>query len=113
VLYDKGPWDARLAWSWRSRYLATTTGNGTSGTYTLNGAATATTYALPVYGAAFGSLDGSVSYKVNDHLKLQASAANMTNTIARTEMEILRGVFENRSWFISDRRYELAAHLSF
>jgi iron complex outermembrane receptor protein len=113
LLYDKGPWDARLAWSWRSRYLATTTGNGTSGTYTLNGAATATTYALPVYGAAFGSLDGSVSYKVNDHLKLQASAANMTNTIARTEMEILRGVFENRSWFISDRRYELAAHLSF
>ena len=113
LLYDKGPWDARLAWSWRSRYLATTTGNGTSGSYTMNGASATTTYALPVYGAAFGELDASISYKVNDHLKVQFSAANLTNTIARTEMEILQGVFENRSWFVSDRRYEGALHLSF
>ncbi len=113
VLYDKGPWDARLAWSWRSRYLATTTGNGTSGTYTMNGATAATSYALPVYGAAYGELDASASYKINDHLKVQVSAANLTNTVARTEMEILQGVFETRSWFVSDRRYEAALHLSF
>ncbi len=113
LLYDKGPWDARLAWSWRSRYLATTTGNGTSGTYTMNGATSSTTYALPVYGAAFGEMDASASYKVNDHLKLQFAAANLTNTIARTEMEILQGVFENRSWYVSDRRYELSLHLSY
>jgi TonB-dependent receptor len=111
LLYDKGPWDARLAWSWRSRYLATTTGNGTSGTYSLNGVST--TYALPVYGAAYGEMDASASYKINDHFKVQFSAANLTNTNARTEMEILQGVFENRSWYVSDRRYELALHVSY
>jgi TonB-dependent receptor len=113
LLYDRGPWDARVAWSWRSRYLATTTGNGTSGNYTINGATSSTTYALPVYGAAYGELDASASYKFNDHFKVQFSAANLTNTIARTEMEILQGVFENRSWYVSDRRYELALHVSY
>jgi TonB-dependent receptor len=113
LLYDKGPWDARLAWSWRSRYLATTTGNGTSGSYSISGNSSLTTYALPVYGAAYGELDASASYKINDHFKVQFSAANLTNTIARTEMEILQGVFENRSWFVSDRRYEVALHVSY
>jgi TonB-dependent receptor len=113
LLYDKGPFDARLAWSWRSRYLATTTGNGTTGTYYIGGSSTQTSYSLPVYGAAYGELDASASYKINDHFKLQFSAANLTNTIARTEMEILQGVFENRSWYVSDRRYELALHVSY
>ncbi len=113
LLYDKGPWDARLAWSWRSRYLATTTGNGTTGSYAISGTSGLTTYALPVYGSAYGELDASASYKVNDHFKLQVSAANLTNTIARTEMEILQGVFENRSWYVSDRRYEVALHVSY
>jgi TonB-dependent receptor len=113
LLYDKGPWDARLAWSWRSRYLATTTGNGTTGSYGINGTSGLTSYALPVYGAAYGELDASASYKINDHWKVQFSAANLTNTIARTEMEILQGVFENRSWYVSDRRYEVALHVSY
>jgi TonB-dependent receptor len=113
LLYDRGPWDARVAWSWRSRYLATTTGNGTSGDYQISGVSGLTNYALPVYGAAYGELDASASYKINDHFKVQFSAANLTNTIARTEMEILQGVFENRSWYVSDRRYELALHVSY
>ena len=54
-----------------------TNSNGTNGTYTeytfANGAATSTTpmkISLPIYSAAYGQIDGSVSYKLNDNILL-------------------------------------------
>ena len=112
LLYDKGPWDARLAYNWRSAYMAGV-GNGTNGTYTPNGSTTAINFDLPVYADSFGQLDGSVSYKINDHWKIDAQVTNLLDGIPKTKMEILQGVFETRSWFLEDRRYQVSIHMSY
>ena len=120
LLYDKGPWDARLAYSWRSDYLTSTASNGTEGSYAFAGqpaqygcAAGTICYALPLYANAFGELDGSASYKVNDNIKVSLQLTNILGAIAKTKMEILTDVFATRSWFDVDRRAELAIHLSY
>ena len=112
LLYDLGKFDARLAYSWRSKYLTTTTGNGTTGTYAVNGGTTVA-YSLPVYAAAMGTLDASVSYKFNDHFSLSIDGSNILNNISRTTMEILPGVSVTRSWFLNDRRVAATAHIHF
>lgn len=112
LLYDLGKWDARLAYSYRSKYLASTTGNGTTGSYAINGG-TSVNYSLPVYGAAIGTLDGSVSYKFTEHLSLSIDGANLLDNISKTQMEIMQGVFVTRSWFLNDRRVSATLHASF
>ncbi len=111
LLYDKGDWDARLAYNWRGAYMAGV-GNGTNGTYTPNGG-TSISYNLPVYADAFGQLDGSASYRINDHWKVSAQVSNILDGIPKTKMEILQGVFETRSWFLEDRRYQINLHMSY
>lgn len=111
LLYDLGPWDIRLAYNWRSRYLATTTGNGTTNSYTLNGSTVS--YSLPVYGSATGQLDGSLSYRINSHVQVAVNLTNILNEVSRTEMEILPGQFVGRSWFLTDRRLALALRANF
>jgi TonB-dependent receptor len=117
LLYDLGKWDGRLAYSWRSKYLATTTGNGTgngagSNSYAFEGGATINE-ALPVWAASYGQLDGSVSYKINPHLGLSFDVSNITDTTVKTFMETYQGQFQVRSWFISDRRFVLTLHATF
>ena len=112
LLYDKGPWDARLAYNWRSAYMAGV-GNGTNGSYTPNGSTAVINFDLPVYADSFGQLDGSVSYKINDHWKVDAQITNLLDGIPKTKMEILQGVFETRSWFLEDRRYQISIHMSY
>jgi iron complex outermembrane receptor protein len=113
LLYDLGRWDARLAYNWRSRYLATTAGNGTTGNYNLNGGTQNIVYALPVYGSAMGQLDGSVSYRFSDKVQGSVNFTNILNAVSRTEMEILPGQTVTRSWFLSDRRVTVALRASF
>ncbi len=120
-MYEKGPWSARIAYSWRSRYLMSTNSNGTNGTYTeytfANGAATSATamkISLPVYSAAYGQIDGSVSYKLNDNILLSLEGSNLSNAVART----LQGGYPGnellpRSWFMTDRRVEFTVRLSY
>jgi TonB-dependent receptor len=117
LLYDLGKWDGRLAYSWRSKYLATTTGNGTgngagSNSYAFEGGAVIDE-ALPVWAAAYGQLDGSVSYKINPHFSLSFDVSNITDTTVKTLMETFQGEFQTRSWFISDRRFVLTLHGTF
>lgn len=112
ALYDLGKWDARLSYSYRSKYLATTTGNGTTSNYNPNGGATNVQYSLPVYGAAIGTLDASISYKFNDHLSFSVDGANILNNVSKTKMEILPGTLVTRSWFINDRRVSATLHVS-
>jgi iron complex outermembrane receptor protein len=113
LLYDLGKWDARLAYSFRSKYLATTTGNGTTGSYQINGMGSPVSYSLPVYGAAIGTLDGSISYKFTPHLQLAIDGANLLNNVSKTTMEIFQGDFVTRSWFMNDRRVSAAIRASF
>ncbi len=120
LLYDKGPWDARLAYNWRSDYLTSTDSNGTEGSYAFAGqpaqfgcAAGTICYALPLYANAFGQLDGSLAYKVNDHIRVSMQLTNILGAIARTKMEILQNIYETRSWFDVDRRVEIGVHLNY
>jgi len=107
LLYDLNKLSARLAWTWRSRYLATTSDASTSGSYTPAGSTQAITFGLPVYGAAAGRLDGSIGYQFSKRFNVQFNWANITNTDQRTEMEILPGRYVQRGVFVTDRRVSL------
>jgi TonB-dependent receptor len=64
--YDRGSWQARLAYNWRAAYLdSISTGGG----------------GLPETTAAYGQLDFSGAYKFNEHLSVFASATNLTNAV--------------------------------
>jgi outer membrane receptor protein involved in Fe transport len=64
--YDRGPWQVRLAYNWRAAYLDSISAGGGG---------------LPETTAAYGQLDFSGAYKVNDHVSMFASATNLTNAV--------------------------------
>ena len=117
LMYDDARWSARLAWSWRSRYLMTTDSNGTNGSYTYYsapGVGQTIGISLPVYAAAYGELDLGLTYRPTKNLSIAAQIGNLTNSTTKT----LMGGYPNnalyvRSWFTSDRRISLAVHFKF
>jgi len=62
LYYDDGKLDARLAYAWRERYLATFNDE----------------FAVPRFTDDYGQLDLSVNYHVNAHLSIQAQILNLT-----------------------------------
>ncbi len=68
--YEKGPWQAHLSYTWRSKYSQTVSASLTNGT-------------PPTYTAAFGQLDGSVSYQINKQIQLVASATNILDPMVK------------------------------
>lgn len=99
AIYEKGRLSARLAYSWRSRYLLTTSDSATN---------------LPTWADDTGQLDGSVFYRFDRHWQLGLQANNLTDTVTKVLMgptvysdgEIDYRLY-TRSWFINDRRYSL------
>lgn len=67
-MYDKGPFSARLAYNWRDRYLSSVA------TYSGVGA-------LPIYTNAYGWLDASFSYRLNDRIVFVLQGHNLLRTI--------------------------------
>lgn len=90
--YEKGPVSLRLAYSWRSRFLLTTRD-------------VIVPYA-PIFQEATGTLDGSLFYSINKHLKLGVQGVNLTNEVTKTSSVLQTGplLTEPRSYFMSDRR---------
>lgn len=118
LMYEKGPWSARLAYSWRSRYLMSTNTNGTNGTYTYYNFASSTTearkIALPIYSEDYGQIDLGATYKVNDNISLSLEASNLTDTIAKTTQGgYPNGALYPRSWFITDKRVNFSVRLAY
>jgi TonB-dependent receptor len=117
LMYEKASWSARLAWSWRSRYLMTTNSNGTNGTYTYYsapGVGQSIGISLPIYAAPYGELDFGLTYKPDPHVAVSLDFNNLTNETVKT----LMGGYPNntlyvRSWFTSDRRATLAVRYKF
>src|SRR5690606_16466306 len=68
---------------------------------------------LPVYSDAFGQLDGSIFYRVSDHVQIGLEMNNLNNAEQRTIMQ--QGVAGSRvtSWYVNDRRYAATLRLSF
>ena len=81
AFYDKGPWQVRAAYNWRDKFL--------SGTFDGTGNPN------PNYVEAYGQLDVSVGYQVNDRLTLQAEGINLTDETqrvhGRNERQLLYG----------------------
>ena len=86
LLYDKGPWSARLAYSWRSKSLLGNNNNGTNGTNGVDTNPDSPTFnqnviawGLPIWADDYGQLDGGVSYKFNENFRLDFQGTNLTD----------------------------------
>ena len=77
-IYEDKKWAIRAAYNWRGEFLASTFDNSGPN---------------PQYTEAYGQLDLSVGYNVNEKLTLQFEAINLTNEIqrvhGRTKSEVL------------------------
>ncbi len=73
-LYEKDNFSARLAYTWRSKYLITWGGNGFDPDFNdgLGGKAR-----IPVYNDDYGQLDASISYTFLDNYTVTAEASNL------------------------------------
>jgi TonB-dependent receptor len=69
--YENDQWSARAAYNWRAEFLANI-GDGIEGQYN------------PIYQEAYGQLDVSLGYKLNQHLSFQAEAINLTDSTSRS-----------------------------
>jgi outer membrane receptor protein involved in Fe transport len=67
-MYDKGRLSARLSYNWRDRYL--------SGVATYSGVG-----AVPIYTHAYGWLDASLSYRLNDKVSFILQGHNLLGTV--------------------------------
>ncbi|MGO4170087.1 TonB-dependent receptor [Novosphingobium sp. PhB57] len=116
-LYEKDPFSLRIAYSWRSKYLQSTTASGTNNTYTYvdaSGTSKSVATNLPVYGASYGTLDAGLTLRVNEHFNVQLQAQNILNATQKTLMGgNPGGELYGRSWFQSDRRYRMGINVTF
>jgi TonB-dependent receptor len=98
LLYDFGPWSARLSYNWRDKYLLTSS---------------AANLDLPAWSGDYGQLDASVFFAVTPHLKVGVQAANLTNSIYRTYVSYPQNdagrptAQTGNTWVDADRRISL------
>jgi len=120
LLYDRGPWSARLAYGWRSDYLQVINAFGTNGGDGIDqnpdsptkGQAGSVNYALPLWGGAYGQVDLGLQYKVNDHFDVSFNVGNLTNAMFKQYMQQHIGLKEHFANF-TGRSFYLKAHYSF
>ena len=120
LLYDKGPVSARLAYSWRSKYLQAANAFGTADGNGIDrnpaspnfGQAYSVNYALPTWGGSYGQLDLGIHYKVSENLSVAIEGQNLTDSLYKQYMQQGIGMKE-RSAFYAGRRYTLQARYSF
>ncbi len=118
LLYDRGPISARLAYSWRSKYLMGVNVNPVEGSNALNTDPAVTpgqenvNYALPLYAANYGSLDGGVFYKINDHVTIGAEAQNLTDSVYKELMQQHIGLMPF-AWYKSGPSYSVQLRVTY
>lgn len=120
LLYDHGPVSARLAYSWRSKYLQAVNAYGTADGSGIDqnpaspnfGQSYSVNYALPTWGGDYGQLDLGVHYRVSEGLSIGFEAQNLNNAIYRQYMQQGIGLKE-RALFSTGRRYTLQMRYTF
>ncbi len=112
AFYEKGPWQIRLAYNWRSEYLLGIGANGYNGTND-NLAGETVAWKLPVYSDEYGQLDGSIFYSINDNVKIGLEMNNLNNAEQRTIMEQNGGGRRVTSWYVNDTRYAATLRVQF
>jgi TonB-dependent receptor len=97
AMYEEHGISARLAYSWRERYLLTTS---------------AANIQRPVWSEDYGQLDGSVFYSITEKIKVGLQATNLLNS--RTFLDVGGVTLAPRySWTDTDRRIALAVRAAF
>ena len=107
AFYEKGAWQVRLAYNWRSEYLLSIGPNG------YNGGDGGIAWKLPVYSDSYGQLDSSIFYRINDNFQIGLEMNNLTNAEQRTIMQQNAAGSRVTSWFVNDTRYALTMRMSF
>lgn len=96
-MYEKDDWAARLAYSWRSEYMVT---------------AIDCCVAYPIWNEAYGQLDGSIKYDINDNFDVRFQVSNILNTETVLEQQVENyedgGTRMPNAWFQNDRRFTLS-----
>jgi iron complex outermembrane receptor protein len=118
LLYERKAISARIAYSWRSKYLQSTNSNGTNPTYPFYSGPGAisnpTQIALPIYGDNYGQLEAGVRFKITENFSYSIQGTNLTNSMQRTlQGGYPGGKLYGRSWFQSDRRLSMGINLAF
>jgi iron complex outermembrane receptor protein len=111
-LYDWGPVSARVAYSWRSKYLQGVNVNGTRGGDGRLADGTSVAWALPTWSDAYGQVDAGISYKFNDRFSVSLEGQNLNNALARQLMQQQIGMM-TRGVNYTGRRYAVQASYSF
>ena len=100
LMYEKYGISARLAYNYRSDYLLTTSGANINS---------------PVWSEAYGQLDGSVFYTINDKYKIGLQATNIGQ--ARTILDVSTPtnllIKKRYNWVDTDRRVAIVLRASF
>ncbi len=98
-MYEKGPWSARVAYNWRSKWLVT--------------AVDCCIY-LPMWEDAAGFMDASIRYRVTNNMELSLQGTNLLNTETVLKQQVNNaGLLKPGSWFQNDRRVTLGVRLKY
>ncbi|MGW8392631.1 TonB-dependent receptor [Pseudoduganella sp. HUAS MS19] len=116
-LYDRGPLSARLAYSWRGRFLQGVTVNGTQGTDATSADPARPDmqdvgWGLPTWQEGMGQLDLGIDYKMTERLSASFAANNLTDTVVRQTQQQHIGNM-GRAWFEPGRSYRLSLRYMF
>ncbi|KQM32179.1 TonB-dependent receptor [Sphingomonas sp. Leaf10] len=99
AFYDLAGVYARIAYSWRSKYLLTNRD--------------CCFPFLPVYAQATGQADASLFYTVNPQFKIGVQVQNLFDATTRTTFVLNdEGLEAPRSYFKSDRQFQISARLT-
>lgn len=102
AMYEKGDWQARLAYSWRDEYNVT---------------AIDCCVAYPVWNEAYGALDGSIKYDLTDNINISIQASNILNEETRTYQQVTNdsdgGLLLPTGYFQQDRRVTVGVRMQF
>jgi iron complex outermembrane receptor protein len=120
LMYDQGPLSARVAYTWRSKYLQAVNVNGTQGTDGTNTNPDSPTvgsrniaWGLPVWADAYGQVDAGIFYKLlDDKLTLGLEAQNLNDARQRQLMQQHIG-YKTRGLFYTGPRYSFTASYTF
>ncbi|HEY8026894.1 MAG TPA: TonB-dependent receptor [Burkholderiaceae bacterium] len=103
-MYDLGDLSARLAYSYRGKYLA-----GSQNYYVVTSSTAMPTIGqTPVYMEGYGLLDAYFSYAIGKHVKLAFEGNNLLRSVRQSYYGVT-GL--PRGTYVDDRRYGLSMHV--
>lgn len=116
-LYDRGPWSARLAYSWRGRFLQGVNVNGTRGDDATSadparGGAQDVGWGLPTWQEATGQWDAGIDYRLGENFSIGLTATNLTDIVIKQTQQQHVGNTA-RAWFYPGRSYSLSMRYTY